>query len=56
MMVNRVNSNVRESRQIFSDVWTEEGLCFTYNSLSAAELYRDGCAAPVRSPPPITPL
>lgn len=29
-------------KRIFSELWTEEGLCFTFNLLNASELYTKG--------------
>lgn len=27
--------------KLFTEIMTEEGLCFTFNTLSSSELYRD---------------
>lgn len=39
----RIQDNVSlPLRDHFSDIWTEEGLCFTYNIINSTELYNAG--------------
>lgn len=42
MFYCKLHKDTQPCTRLFSEIWTDDGLCFTFNMLNSKELYHDG--------------